>query len=95
MALWVAAEAATLSRLQKIAGMVLREILGVLRERIFCQSRIASVGKHGEAKVWSLTTAYRKITANCNQDPFMFPSTAGHHTMKQWGSPLFTAGAQG
>ena len=37
VALCVAAEAATLSRLQKIAGMVLREILGLLSERAFCQ----------------------------------------------------------
>ena len=63
--------------------MVLREILCFLSEQIFCQPHIASVGKHGEAEVWSLTTAYRKITAGCNQDPFMFPSAAGHHTMKQ------------
>jgi len=63
--------------------MVLWEILGFLSERIFCQSHIASLGKHSEAEVWSLITAYRKITAGCNQDPIMFPSSPGHHTMKQ------------
>ena len=62
---------------------MLREILGFISEQIFCKPHIASLGKHGEAEVLSLITAYRKITANCNQDPFMFPSAAGHHTMKQ------------
>ena len=83
MALWVAVEAAQLSRLQKILGMMLREILAFLCEGIFCQHHIASLGKQGGAEAWSLTMAYRIIPANCNQHPFMFPSAAGHHTMKQ------------
>ena len=52
-------------KVKKNCRMVLREILGLLSDRIFCQPHIASVGKHSEAEVWSLTTGCRKITANC------------------------------